>query len=57
MNEFPILAMLRFLLSPEDTTQGYADGPSTDAASGWRIAKITFWLILGVIAAMGIGQL
>ncbi len=57
MNEFSIRMMLRFLLSPEDTTQGCPDGPSTNAASGWQIAKITFWLILGVMAAMGIGQL
>jgi len=51
------ITILRFLMSPEDTSAGHSKGLPIIAPVAWRSAKAVLWIAAGMIAGVAIGQL
>ena len=57
MNGIPIHPLFRYLLSPEDTSDGILKETPDTAHAGWPLIKLVLWIAFGVFSAMAIGQL
>jgi hypothetical protein len=57
MNGISIHPLFRYLLSPEDTSDGILTGTPKTAPAGWPLIKLVLWIALGVLSAMAVGQL
>ncbi|WP_155305343.1 hypothetical protein [Desulfosarcina widdelii] len=51
------IAILRFFMSPEDTSAGHSKGLPIIEPVAWRSAKAVLWIAAGVFAGVAIGQL
>ena len=57
MDTASAITILRYLLSPEDSSVPAPDNRSAAASSLWKLMKAALWIAFSVIAATILGKL